>query len=90
MEPVVHRITCETIGKILGYRGLVKMDPPVWTNSMCKKLVRMSQGWKSHAGTDKIELILHKNKPKDRRAKYVRSVCNIQPQKHRPIEQDSL
>ena len=34
VEPVSHNITCETTGKILGYRDLVKMDAPVWTNSM--------------------------------------------------------
>ena len=36
VEPVAHQNTCETTGKILGYRDLVKRDPPVWTNSMCK------------------------------------------------------
>ena len=35
VEPVAHHITCETTGKILGYRDLVKMDAPVWTNYMC-------------------------------------------------------
>ena len=29
VEPVSHHITCETNGKILGYRYLVKMDAPV-------------------------------------------------------------
>ena len=81
VEPVAHHITCETTWKILGYRDLVKMDPPVWTNSMCNELGRLSQGWKSHASTHTIEFILHKDKPKDRRATYVRAVCNIRPQK---------
>ena len=80
MEPVSHQNTCETTGKILGYRDSVKMDPPVWKNSMCNELGRLCQGWKSHAGTDTIEFIFHKDKPKDRRATFVRVVCNIQPQ----------
>ena len=29
VQTVAHHITCETTGKILGYRDLVKMDPPV-------------------------------------------------------------
>ena len=33
------------------------------------------------ARNDTIELIFHKDKPKDRSATYVRAVCNIQPQK---------
>ena len=41
------------------------MDEPVWTNSMCNKLGRLSQGWEKHAGTDTIEFILHKVKQKD-------------------------
>ena len=39
-ELVSHHITCETNGQILGYRDLVKMDAPVWKNSMCKELGR--------------------------------------------------
>ena len=41
-----------------------------------------------HAVTDIKEFILQKYKPKDRRETYVRSVCNIRPQKtetHRKI-----
>ena len=57
------------------------MDPPVLANSMCNELGRLSQGWKAHAGTDTIEFIFHKYKPKYRRAAYVRAVCNIRPQK---------
>ena len=52
VEPVAHHITCETTGKILGYRDLVKMDAPVWTNYMCNKLGSLSQGWKEHVGND--------------------------------------
>ena len=52
MEQVKHHITCETNGQILGYRDLVKMDAPVWTNSMCKELGRPYQGRKAHVGTE--------------------------------------
>ena len=79
MEPVAQQNTCETTGKILGYRDLVKRDPPVWKNSMCNELGRMYQGWKANAGTDTIEFIF-KRKPKDIREKYVRLVCAIRPQ----------
>ena len=34
VETLAHRVTCETTGKILGYRYLVKKDPPVWKNSI--------------------------------------------------------
>ena len=34
-----------------------------------------------HTETDTIEFIFHKDKPKDRRATYVRAVCDIIPQK---------
>ena len=34
VEPVAHHIKYETTGKILGYRDIVKKDPPVWENSM--------------------------------------------------------
>ena len=77
VELVAYHITFETSGKILGYRDLVTMDPPVWTNSKCDELGRLSKGWKSHAGTDTIEFIFHKYKPKDRRATFVRDVCYI-------------
>ena len=70
-----------TTGKILGYRYLVKMDAPVWTNYMCNKLGRLSRGWKSHTGTDTIEFIFPRDNPKGIRATYVRVVCDIQPQK---------
>ena len=77
VEPLVHHITCETTGKILGYREIVKMDAPLWKNSMCNKLGRLYQVWREHVGTDTIKFIFHKDKPKDRREKYVRAVCNI-------------
>ena len=76
MENHIH---CETTGNFVGYIDLVKMDEPVWKNSMCNGIVRLSQGWKTHAGTDTIEFILHIDKPKDIRATYVRAVCDIIP-----------
>ena len=39
---------------LLGYRYLVKMDEPVWTNSMCNKLGYPLQGWEKHAVTNTI------------------------------------
>ena len=36
---------------------------------------------KKHAGTDKIDFILYKDKPKDIRATYVREACGIITQK---------
>ena len=63
------------------YIELVKMDAPVWTNSICKKLRRLYNGLKSHAGTDTIEFIFHKDKPRGRKATYARDVCNIRPPK---------
>ena len=81
VEPVSYHINCETTGKILGYRDLVKMDEPVWTKLRWNESGRLSQGWGKHAGTDTIEFIFHKDKPKDRKATYVRAVCDIRPQK---------
>ena len=63
VEPVAHHITCETTWKILGYKDLVKMDPPVWINSMCNELGSLYQAWKSHYGTDTIIYIFHEEKP---------------------------
>ena len=34
VEPLANHIDCKNIGKILGYRDLVKMNAPVWKNSM--------------------------------------------------------
>ena len=34
VEPLANHINCETNGEIIGYRYLVKMNAPVWTNSM--------------------------------------------------------
>ena len=48
---------------------------------MCNELDRLSQGWKKHAGTDTIELILHEEKPKDINSTYMRALCNIRTQK---------
>ena len=44
VEPLAHHVHCETTGKVLGYRDLVKMDALVWKHSMCNKLGRLSQG----------------------------------------------
>ena len=41
VELVAHHITCETTRKILGYRDLVKRDPPVWTYSVCNDFGRL-------------------------------------------------
>ena len=57
------------------------MDAPVWTKSMCYKLGCLSQVRKEHTGADTIKFIFHKDKSKDRRATYVRAVCDIRPQK---------
>ena len=57
------------------------MDPPVCTNSMCNELGRLSQVWKAHTGTNTIEFIVHKDKPKDIMETYVRDVCNTRTQK---------
>ena len=81
VQLLAHHIHCETTGKIWGYRDLVKMDAPEWKNSMCNELGSLSQGWIEHLGTDTIDFIFHKEKPKDLRATYVRAVCDIQPQK---------
>ena len=52
------------------------------STSMDKFYVQLT--WLSvpaHSGTDTIEFIFHKYKPRDRKATYVRSVCNVRPQK---------
>ena len=66
------------------------MDEPVWTNSMCNELGRMSQGWKKYSVINTLELILNKDKTKDRKATYVREVCDIRQKKQKLTEQDSL
>ena len=43
-----------------------------------------------NARTDTIEFIFHKDKPKDRKATYVRSVCDIRTLKKESTEQGSL
>ena len=47
-------------------------------------------GTGKHAGTDTIELIFHRYKQKDRRATYVRALCEIISQIPRLIQQESL
>ena len=44
VEPLANYSNCETAGKIIGYRDQAKIDAPVWKNSMCIKLGRLSQG----------------------------------------------
>ena len=65
---------------VLVCRDLVNMDEPVWSNSMCNKIGRLSQGWGKHAGTNTIDFVSYKDKPKDRREAYMRAVCGIIPQ----------
>ena len=48
---------------------------------MCNELVRLSHGWGKYSGTDTIEFILNKDKPKFIRETYVRAVCDIRSQK---------
>ena len=70
MKPIETQINCKATGKILGYRDPVKIDAPVWTNSMCNELGRLYQGWVKHAVNDTIEFSFHKYKPRDRRATF--------------------
>ena len=65
----------------MGYRDLLNMDKPVWTNSMCNKIGHLFQGWKTHVGTGTIYFIFHKDKPNDRKETYMRAVCDVIPQK---------
>ena len=57
------------------------MNAPVYTKSMCNELGRLSYGCKKQAGTDTIKFIFNKDKPKDRKATYMREVCDIRPHK---------
>ena len=47
VEPLENHINCKTTGKILGHRDLVKMDIPVWTNSISNEIGHLSLGWKN-------------------------------------------
>ena len=85
-----NNINCKTTGKILGYRDLVKMDEPVWTNSIYNDFGCQYQGWGKHAGTDTIEFIFQKDEPKDIKSTNVSAVCDIRPQKHKLAAQDSM
>ena len=88
LESMANHSKCKTTGKIFGYRDLVNIDEPVWTNSTCNELGHLSRRWKKYAGTDTIQFIFHKDKPKYRKVTYVRAVCDIRPQKietHRTI-----
>ena len=51
---MANHIKSKTTGETLEYRELVNMDEQEWTNSICNKLGRLSQGLEKHAGTDKI------------------------------------
>ena len=64
------------------YRYRIKVYATVLANSMFNKLGRLPQGCQKHAVTDTIEFILHKDKPKERRATHVRAVCDIRPHKN--------
>ena len=43
VEPMVNHIHCKTAGILGVYKDLVNIDEPVWTDSMCNKLDRLSQ-----------------------------------------------
>ena len=45
---------------------------------MCTKLGRLSQIWKSYAGTNTMEFIFYQEIPRDRKATHVQAVCDIQ------------
>ena len=65
LEIVAHHITCETTTMILGYRDLVKIDSPVWKNSMCNELGRLYQGWRlegSHQRKEKRKLQINRER----------------------------
>ena len=81
MEPTANHIQCETTGVNLRYRDRVKLDEPVWKKSMCNELGSLYQGWKTHANTDKVVFVLHRDKSNYIRATYVRAVYDIKPQK---------
>ena len=59
-------------------------------NSMCNELGRLYKVFKTHTGTDTVEFILHRDKPKDRIATYVIAVCDIRPQKPETYRKNSL
>ena len=71
MEPTANHIHFDTTGKIVAHRDLVKKDAVVWTNSICNELGRLSQVCKTHAVTNNIDFVFHKDKPKDIKATYV-------------------
>ena len=90
VTPMENHLNWKITRKILRYRYPVNMDAPVWTNSMCNELDRLYQVWKRHAGNDIVEFIFHKDKPKDRKATYVRALWDIRTQKNRLTEQEFL
>ena len=64
VKPTANHIHCDTTGKYLGYRDLVKMDEQVWTNSMCNEIGHLSQGCKKHAGLKQNSLSSKKTNQK--------------------------
>ena len=66
------------------------MDEPVWTNSMCNKLVHLYQGWKKHAGTNTIEFIFHKDKKKTEGKHTLEHYVTPYHRKQRLTEQDTM
>ena len=83
---VVHPVTGEAITK---YKTLAKdaVMKPVWKESMCTELGRLSQGYRSTKGTDTIQFMDHemiKNIPSDRTVTYTRIVVDFKPQKADP------
>ena len=38
VEPLANHIKCKTARTLLGYRDIVNMDAPLWTNSTCNEL----------------------------------------------------
>ena len=83
---VVHPVTGETITK---YKTLAKdaVTKPVWEESMCTELGRLSQGYGLTKGTDTIQFMDHEmidNIPADRTVTYTRIVVDFRPQKADP------
>ena len=81
MKPTENKTQCETTENVLGYRDLLKKDAPLWKKLTCNELGCLSQAWEKYAGTDTIDFILHKEKPKYIKATYVREVYEIRLKK---------
>ena len=89
VESIVNHINCKTTGKIFEYRDLSKMYAPVWKNSMCNELGRISQGFTKTCRNWHNRVHLPQGKTKGQKGiTYVTAVCDIRPQKtdtHRTI-----